>query len=454
MANVKITELDALAAVAAADVLPVVDDVAGTPITKRATVQALLNTLGTTKGDLFVFDGTNLVRVGVGDDDQVLTADAAEAAGVKWAAGGGGGGSPAFTVRVAASDADAASIAAADYTCDGTADQVQINSAITDANAAGGGRVLLSEGTFAIAASVAALADVEVVGMGADATILRVPDAHGTGFAMLSGAVTGFSMGHLTADGNDAGHAVSVDFCATAMTRCRLYRMRFTGMSDKILETSGGSFEVRECRSDTIASTHYRLTGGSHRFIDNVLTASSGAGIDLTSGTSENLIVGNHAISCSIGVDGPRSILRDNRVDSAQFTLGGTNSIAAGNVVEGGQFNVNGNQCVASGNVVLRGGGQNGINVNGGNDVVIIGNQVYDAQYSIRFDSGLRGLVTGNVVRTTVGVVGVWLRGSNDDTAVVGNDLRSTFSTGPIDDDTATGILNWPADATNGDNFA
>ena len=45
--------------------------------------------VGTTKGDLYVHDGTDLVRLAVGSDDQVLTADAAETSGVKWAAGGG-----------------------------------------------------------------------------------------------------------------------------------------------------------------------------------------------------------------------------------------------------------------------------------------------------------------------------------------------------------------------------
>jgi hypothetical protein len=57
-----------------------------------ADVPLVRRDLLTTKGDLFVFDGTNLVRVGVGSDDNVLTADSAQSAGVKWAAGGGGGG--------------------------------------------------------------------------------------------------------------------------------------------------------------------------------------------------------------------------------------------------------------------------------------------------------------------------------------------------------------------------
>ena len=42
----------------------------------------------TTKGDIIVEDGTNAIRVAVGSNDQVLTADSAEASGVKWAAVG------------------------------------------------------------------------------------------------------------------------------------------------------------------------------------------------------------------------------------------------------------------------------------------------------------------------------------------------------------------------------
>jgi hypothetical protein len=45
----------------------------------------VLNAL-TTKGDLYVYNGSSLVRQGVGSNNQVLTADSAQANGIKWAA--------------------------------------------------------------------------------------------------------------------------------------------------------------------------------------------------------------------------------------------------------------------------------------------------------------------------------------------------------------------------------
>jgi hypothetical protein len=68
----------------------------------------------TTKGDLIAATGTAAVaRVPAGSDGQVLTADAAQAAGVKWAAGGGGGGGTGVEiVSMTADHADAVALAA------------------------------------------------------------------------------------------------------------------------------------------------------------------------------------------------------------------------------------------------------------------------------------------------------------------------------------------------------
>lgn len=56
----------------------------GTTWVLVATVDPL-----TTKGDIIVNDGTSSIRLPIGANDQVLTADSGEANGLKWAAAGG-----------------------------------------------------------------------------------------------------------------------------------------------------------------------------------------------------------------------------------------------------------------------------------------------------------------------------------------------------------------------------
>lgn len=146
------------------------------------------------KGDLISATGDNAVaRVAVGTDGQVLVADSSTATGLGWdtfEAGDHGGltglddddhpqyhndarGDARYwqlttdlatqaeldavtvgpEVVVAASNAAAESIDRADYVCDGTDDDVQIQAAI-DALPASGGKVLLTEGTFYIGATI------------------------------------------------------------------------------------------------------------------------------------------------------------------------------------------------------------------------------------------------------------------------------------------------------------
>jgi len=80
-----------------------------------------------------------------------------------------------FQVVVAASDATDKAKRVADYVCDGTADQEEIQAAI-DATASTGGQVRLSAGNFAISAAIEMTHAVGLIGSGDNASILRAID--------------------------------------------------------------------------------------------------------------------------------------------------------------------------------------------------------------------------------------------------------------------------------------
>lgn len=109
MSDKKITQLTALTAVDNSDVLAIVDDPAGSPVTKKVTadvlgeymsvnthvVNAISSAVGNpiqetivdAKGDLLVASGDNTVtKLTVGTNDHVLTADSGATNGIKWAA--------------------------------------------------------------------------------------------------------------------------------------------------------------------------------------------------------------------------------------------------------------------------------------------------------------------------------------------------------------------------------
>lgn len=90
---------DGAKALASQQYVDVTSEISGSvPINNGGTGQtgatAAFNALSplTTSGDMIAYNGTDAIRIAVGIDNTVLTADSAVAGGVKWAAAGGGGG--------------------------------------------------------------------------------------------------------------------------------------------------------------------------------------------------------------------------------------------------------------------------------------------------------------------------------------------------------------------------
>lgn len=163
------------------------------------------------------------------------------------------------TKVVAASNASTQMRAQADYLCDGTADEVQINAALA-ALPASGGTVLLSEGTFTLAAPVATTATKQTLrGMGMEATTLR---AVANGGAPINAVLVQMyhddcGLADMTVDGNRLNQTPSVpnQYGAQASAaRALIFRVRFANAGQfglVVLATATGGV-VRDCLAENV----------------------------------------------------------------------------------------------------------------------------------------------------------------------------------------------------------
>ncbi len=164
-----------------------------------------------------------------------------------------------------------------DYLCDGTADQVEIQAAIDAVGAAGGGTVLLSEGTFTIAAGINLRDKVQVAGMGAG-TILQVLSTTASDFAvLLATAVSNASVVNLAIDGNIAGahghfhSGIQITGASMGILLERLWLRNFAMSGGNIfgygIEVTGTSFRTHianvttyDCRNQGVKAGSTNLT--------------------------------------------------------------------------------------------------------------------------------------------------------------------------------------------------
>lgn len=113
------------------------------------------------------------------------------------------------TLTVAASDAIARVRAKADYICDGTDDDIQIQTAI-DALPAAGGLVTLSEGNFVVGSVIDLVSNSGIRGLG-NSTIITAVNGFGLQSVLRANAVTDVVMRDLQIDGNIIGNPRSGD---------------------------------------------------------------------------------------------------------------------------------------------------------------------------------------------------------------------------------------------------
>jgi len=219
-----------------------------------------------------------------------------------------GGGKPFATLVVAASDA--LSTAGADYICDGSADQTEIEAAIA-ALPAGGGRIILTEGTFSLTAdiTISGLDNIIIQGQG-KATIIF---DHAT-FASNTASINIINSDYITirdlsVDGNMANmsgvfpHGIGIDNASSYIKIEGCYVQNtvsanifdngspFTSILNNFLSTTsvGGGYSNIE-------------GGGSNALIENnVCIAGDWANIAIYTGKTGLKITNNHCSDCGSG---------------------------------------------------------------------------------------------------------------------------------------------------------
>lgn len=246
--------------------------------------KAILADLVIGKGDLLVATGAGAVdRLAVGATGQVLTADSTQEAGMRWATptGGGGGGGVATTsdmLWVAAADAPS-QFDDAPYQCDGSDDQVTINTALANAF---GLRVGLSPGTFHLSGPVQLLGvddvDVEVSrylqGSGTYAT--RLAADPGVSAAVVLGNAVCPYVSDLSIEVSGATHGI---YATRSLAAGAGNRSFWHGTIERVA--------VKGPWDGTHTGWAMSLGSGFRYSVDNVEVSGTGNGIRVLNETSE-----------------------------------------------------------------------------------------------------------------------------------------------------------------------
>lgn len=345
------------------------------------------------------------------------------------------------TLVVAASDADGESYKAADYRCDGTADDVQILAAIA-ALPAVGGIVQLTEGTFTIGASIALDSETTLQGHGM-MTVIKVEDAHGSTInAVAANTKTGLKIRDLVIDGNQANQSSEANN-GLLLTTCHyaevsnVYVKNTAGTEAAIYLVGCNYAIVKNCTAiaggDTTSGIY--INNCDYCVIEgNLLKDAPDWGIE--SSMMEQCVLSNNVCegnSRAIEVLGQRNVITNN-----QF-CGSTN--------EGVYVAYTADQNLISNNFIYNNGleGVRFIGLNNGNKItnnlLVSNGQTTDDTYAhieIEGDSD-NNLISGNVCRHGGGgdqaSYGIDIQaGTCNENIIHGNDFHDSGKSGDIND--------------------
>jgi len=308
-----------------------------------------------------------------------------------------------------------------DYVCDGVNDQVEINQAITDLSALGGGTVLLRRGTYDIRDQINLASYIVVTGEGY-ATLLRIPDAFNANLPVFYGLnISNVLISDLRIDGNRANQTVGEQYgfyfsgvTYSTIRSCRVDNMRYPAI--RFLNSDHNLVEGNQLININLAAI-WTLTSDYNVIVDNVLNAINDAGF--LGGGSDNIFgyneiygaVNNWGIDYS-GDGNSRNTIIGNIIHDNPGSIGiyigssgagtATDNAVIGNIVEnndaGIALDVGAHRCTVTGNI-CRGNVYYGIWVEECNLVSITGNIVYgNGRHGIALYYSLYTTVSGNTL--------------------------------------------------------
>jgi hypothetical protein len=196
---------------------------------------------------------------------------------------------------IAASDAPANVKAQADYVCDGTADDVQIQAAIDICTV--GGTIYLTEGTFYISNFIVLPNEtkpIDIVGAGNSTNLILSADVKAI-FATASGTVWRGTISYLKADGDKATRTMGA-FFKGAVRYSSFENLYLTNFQDYSLYFSGYGFGGQVDMAGTVTrctflnNGEYNISGGA------ILMDAGGYGTSVSGLNVNNCLLSNNYI--------------------------------------------------------------------------------------------------------------------------------------------------------------
>lgn len=323
--------------------------------------------------------------------------------------------------------------ASADYVCDGTADDVEIQSAI-NALPAAGGTVYLTDGIFTLSANIdlGNKTGVRLIGSG-PGTILKIGNSMNAS-AVRGGTVTNITLADFAIDGNNANNTAGkgLQFLTSTAKGIKAERLYIYNCVEAAIGVTGDEMSILNCelhdcgagvqinsgaeKCYVIGSRIYNIAlltgqlsdgiscqGARCRFEANVIWNNSDTGINIASATNEGR---NVAIGNEVYLNG----------NSGINTGGADHDVIMGNI------------CYANGRKTATPRSNAGIYLRDrtdgtqtSEDCIIVGNRCYEDTATFPLPSGAAGQLYGLAIHKNTGAAPL-------NNIAVGNDFRGNLT--------------------------